>query len=133
MRPKATTKDLYAALGATVVGGLFLFLALHAKWNPQEMSPGIEGTLCAGVMGTVLALLAKMDYRLALWLSAPVMLVEYAACAFAGGPAVGVVALHLIIAGFIGLALALREPRLQEASDHAPAAPAEDQTAGQHG
>jgi len=133
MRPKATTKDLYAALGATALGGLFLFIALRARWNPQEISPNIEAVLCTGVMGTILALLSPMEFRHALSLSAPVVVIELFACVFAGGPAAGVVGLHLLIVGFIGLAIGLREPRPERAPGHARAAPPDERAAEQHG
>jgi hypothetical protein len=110
MRPQPTTNDLYLALGVTLVGGLLLFLAMRAHFSPQDVNPGIEGTLVAGVLGTILVLLQPLAYRRALFFTAPVVALQYWACAYAGGPAAGIVGLHLLIIGFIGLGLALREP-----------------------
>lgn len=112
MRPNASLKDLFAALVATLLGGLLLFLTLRARWDPQDMNPGVEGCLTAGVIGTILLLLARIPFSQALVLASPVLAVEYWAVSAAGGPAVGVVAIHLITVGFIGLALNTRNPRL---------------------
>jgi len=110
MRAGASSKDLYVALGATLLGGLLLFLALRARWNPEDMLPGVEGCLTAGVLATILLLLHPLPYARAMLLSAPVLAIEYWACVVSGGPAVGIVGLHLIIVGFIGLAVITRGP-----------------------
>lgn len=115
MSAKASSKDRFVALGATLLGGLFLFLAMRARWSPGDMLPGVEGTLTAGVLGTILLLLHPVPYARALLYSAPVLAVEYEACAVWGGPAVGVVGLQLLIVGFIGLVLSTRGPTAAEA------------------
>ncbi|MFT3773519.1 MAG: hypothetical protein QM820_49720 [Minicystis sp.] len=130
MRPKATTMDLYLALAATLLGGLFFYLALRARWNPHDVNPGIDGCLTAGVVGTILAILAPMEYWRALLLTAPVMALEYWACAAVGGSALGIVGLHLIIVGFIGLGLGVRAQRFAVASGGEPA---RREAAAQHG
>lgn len=108
MRAKASSKDLYLGLGATLLGGLLLYLAMQARWSPGDMLPGVEGCLTAGLVGTVLLLLHPMPYARAVLISAPVLSIEYWACAVSGGPAVGLVGLQLMIVGFVGLILGTR-------------------------
>jgi hypothetical protein len=111
MRAKTTPNDLFLSLAVTAVGGVALFLALRARWNPGDMNPGIEGCLTAGAVGFIFALLQPVPYRKALTMTSPVVVVQYLSCVFAGGPAVGVVALQLLIMGFLGLVLVAREAR----------------------
>ncbi len=129
MSAKTSSKDLVVALSASALGAAALALAMHAGWSPGDMLPGIEGCLTAGVVGTVLALLHPMEYWRAVAWSAPIMVVEYASCAFAGGPALGVVGLHLVLAGLLGIVLALRaQPAAAGATEAREA-----RLAGQHG
>lgn len=108
MRAKVSSNDLYLGLGATLLGGLLLYLAMRAHWNPGDMLPGVEGCLTAGLVGTVLLLLHPMPYARAVLISAPILSIEYWACAVTGGPAVGIVGLQLLIVGFAGLVLGSR-------------------------
>lgn len=113
MRSKASPRDLFAALATTLLGGLLLFLTLRARWDPLDMNPGVEGCLTAGVIGTILLLLARIPYQQALLFASPVLALEYWAVHAVGGPAVGVVAIHLIVIGFIGLAISPRNPQAE--------------------
>lgn len=116
MRAKASPKkDLYVGLGTTLLGGILLYFALRARWSPSDMLPGIEGMLAAGVLGTILLLLHPIPYARAVLYSAPVVAIEYWACTTTGGPAVGLVGLHLIVVGFLGLVLGSRGPTPEEA------------------
>lgn len=123
MRPRSTAFDLLLALGATLVGGLCLYFALRGGWKPQDMNPGVEGALGAGVLGTTLAVAQPMEYWRAALFSAPLLLIEIVAVRYAGGPALGIAALHLIIVGFVGLAIGLREPPPEDEPEHAAADP----------
>lgn len=110
MRPRTTSLDLLLALTSTLVGGLCLYFALRGGWKPQDMNPGVEGALGAGVIGTTLAVAQPMEFWRALLFSAPLLVIEVLAVRYAEGPALGIAALHLIIVGFVGLAIGLREP-----------------------
>lgn len=114
MRAKASPNDLYVGLGATLLGGFLLFLALRARWSPSDMLPGVEGALTAGVLGTILLLLHPIPYARAILYSAPILAIEYWSSAATGGPAVGLVGLQLVIVGFIGLALGSRPGAAKE-------------------
>lgn len=120
MRAKASSKDVVVALGSTLLGGVLLFLAMRARWSPMDMLPGVEGTLTAGVVATVLLLLQPIPFARAMLYSAPILAIEYWAMASTGAPAVGILGVQLLIVGFIGLALATRAPsRAAEASREA--------------
>lgn len=108
MRAKAGPKDLYVGMAAMLLGGILLFLAMRARWNPGDMLPGVEGTLTASVMAIVLLLLHPIPYARAMLYSLPVVAIEYWACAATGGPAVGIVGLQLLVSGFLGLVLGSR-------------------------
>lgn len=110
MRPRSTSVDLLLALGMTLLGGLCLYFALRGGFKPHELTPGVEGALGAGVLGSTLAVLEPMEYWRALLFSAPLGAIEYVVVNHVEGPALGVLALHLIIVGFVGLAIGLRDP-----------------------
>jgi hypothetical protein len=102
---KMTSREMVLALVLTIVGAGLMAVAIAHRWNPQDMNPGIEGCLTAGVLGFLLCLLHPMSYATAASVTAPLVAVEYAATAVAGGPAVGVVGIQLVIMGMIGLSL----------------------------
>jgi hypothetical protein len=110
MFAKTTSRDLVLALVLTVSGGAALLAAVHARWNPGDMLPGIEGCVTAGVVGTLLALLQRIEYRTVVAMSAPVVVIEYLACVASGGPAAAVAGMHLAAMGLLGLGLSFREP-----------------------
>lgn len=102
--------DLLLALGATLLGGLCLYFALRGGFKPHELTPGVEGALGAGVLGSTLAVMEPMEYWRALLFSAPLAAIECVVTSYVDGPVLGVLALHLIIVGFVGLAIGLRDP-----------------------
>jgi hypothetical protein len=113
MLTKTTPKDMSLALAATVAGGVALLVAQRAHWRPGDMSPGIEGCLTATTLAFILVLLHPLRYAHACALSVPFIVAEYVACAYSEGPGVGlaVVGMHLVFMGFVGVALARREPQ----------------------
>lgn len=117
MRPRSTSLDLLLALAMTLVGGLFLYFALRGGFKPHELATGVEGALGAGVLGTTLAVLQPMEFWRAVLFSAPVLAVEVVVVRHVGGPVAGVLALHLIIVGFVGLALGMRDPTPEDEDD----------------
>lgn len=113
MFAKTTSRDLGLALIVTLGGGAVLLSALRASWNPQDLSLGVESCLTTTVVGFLLALLHPLPYGRVLALCAPLVAVEYWSCTYAAGSAVGrgIVGTQLVIMGFVGLALTLRERR----------------------
>jgi hypothetical protein len=121
MRPRSTPLDLLLALAMTLLGGLFLYFALRRGFKPHELTPGVEGALGAGVLGATRAVLHPMELWRAVLFSTPVLAIEVVVVSHVDGPVAGVVALHLIIVGFVGLALGLRDPGPDEEEDEEPA------------
>ena len=113
MLEKTTVKDSRLAIAVTLAGGVALIVAHRAHWQAQDMSPGIEGCLTTSVLGSIVLLLHPLRYASAVVLSVPLLVGEYLACAFTESSAVGLgmVGVHLVIVGFLGIALTLREPR----------------------
>jgi hypothetical protein len=123
MFAKTTSKDLSLAVAVTIAGGLAMVLALRQRWNPSDLSPGIEGAITTTVTGFLMTLLHKVDYPRTIAINAPLVAILYAACLLGGSHAVGLgmAGLQCVIMGFVGLALAFREPR--PATAPKPAAP----------
>ena len=111
MALKMTSRDMILALTLTLVGVAAVVFAIAHRWNPQELMPGIEGCLTAGVVGFIMALLHPVSYGNAVVIVAPIVAVEYVATAAAGGPAVGVVGIQLAFMGLLGLVLGLATGR----------------------
>jgi hypothetical protein len=124
MITNTTAKDQRLAIALTLAGGVSLFAAHRAQWHAQDLAPGIEGCLTASVVGSIMLLLHPLPYAWAAVLSVPLVVSEYLACAYAESYAVGLgmVGLHLVIFGFLGIALALRAPEQRAArrSDRGP-------------
>ena len=121
---KMTSRDMALSLALAAAGVAAVIFAIAHRWNPQELNPGIEGCLTAGVVGFVMALLHPLPYGSAVALTAPIVAVEYTSSVVAGGPAVGVVGVQLAVMGMIGLAVGLatrRAPEHEEQEDDASA------------
>lgn len=121
MLAKITANDSRLATAVTLAGGVALVIAHRAHWQAQDLSPGIEGCLTTSVLGSIVLLLHPLPYASAVWLSVPLLVGEYLACAFGDSSAVGLgmVGVHLVIVGFLGIALSLREPRPSARPAHA--------------
>lgn len=132
MFAKATSRDLVLALVVTVAGGAALLSALLASWSPGDMNLDIEAGLATAVVGFLLALIHPVPYRQVLALYAPLIAGEYWTCRYGADAVVarGVVGTQLVIMGFVGLALALREPRPAAAPSRRPAPRATHRPAG---
>jgi len=117
MLEKTTAKDSRLAMAVTVAGGVALVVAHRAHWHAQDLAPSIEGCVTASVLGSILLLLHPLPYTCTVVLSVPLVVSEYLACAYAESAAVGLgmVGLHLVIVGFLGIALALRVPERRTA------------------
>lgn len=115
MLARTTSKDLPLSVAVTVLGGAALLVALRMRWNPGDLSPGIEGAITTTVTGFVMVMLHGVDYPRNVAINVPMIVMLYLACALTTTPAVGVgmVGAQLVLMGFVGLALALREPRSQ--------------------
>ncbi len=122
MFAKTTSKDLSLAVAVTIAGGLALFIALRQRWNPSDLSPGIEGALTTTVTAFIMTLLHRLEFPRVIAVNAPLLAILYVACALGGSPAVGLgmVGIQCVIMGFVGLALAFREPRPAPAPERAP-------------
>ena len=112
MAGKTTSKDVRAAVAVTAAGAVAIAYALRSHWNPQDLDPGVEGCLTVVVVGFVMAMLHPLTYRQALKLCAPMVVAEYLTLRYASGSAtaLGMAGIELVIMGFAGVALALREP-----------------------
>ena len=119
----ATTasKDSSLAIAVTLAGGVALLVAHRAHWHAQDLAPGIEGCLTVSICGSIVLLLHPLPYAYAVALSVPLLVGEYLACAYAESSAVGLgmVGLHLVFVGFLGIALALRAPHASARTPHA--------------
>jgi hypothetical protein len=123
MFAKTTSKDLSLAVAVTIAGGVAMALALRQRWNPSDLSPGVEGAITTTVTGFLMTLLHKVDYPRTIAINAPLVAILYAACLLGGSHAVGLgmAGLQCVIMGFVGLALAFREPRPAPAPAPKPA------------
>jgi hypothetical protein len=108
---KLDSKDRWVAVVLTLLGGAGLMVALLRNWNAQEMNPGIEGSLTVGVLAPILALSSGIGYRHTVTVSLPILLIQYATCFVAAGPALAVVSLELCCLGFLGFVIAFFEPQ----------------------
>lgn len=104
------------------IGAGSLASALLQRWNPQDMNPGVEGTLAAGILGTVLALLEGLPYLSVLKLLVPVLAIQFVALQSAGAPVYGVLGIELIAVGFLGFLAALRPAAPEPKAEQRPAA-----------
>jgi hypothetical protein len=104
-------RERWLAAAMTAAGGAVIGLALIQRWNPQEMSPGVEGALIAGFFGPMLALLDGLRFSRTLALAVPVWIIQLVACAAVSGPVVAVVGLEMVALGGFGLLLAQAKPR----------------------
>lgn len=120
---RSIPSDRVLALALTVIGGAGLLVAVSRNWNAQEMNPGIEGALTAGILAPILALANGLGYRRSVALSAPIVVIQYSACLVAGGPALAVASLTLCCAGFLGFLVALFEPEPRRAPSPRAARP----------
>jgi hypothetical protein len=105
---KPAPKDAWLAAALSAAGIVAILLAVRGRWALLGMNPGIEGCLVCGVAGFGFSLLHGIAYARAVALSAPVVGLQAAVCAAAGGPVLAVVGIELAVMGLAGIALALR-------------------------
>lgn len=123
MSSKMTSRDLALSAALAIAGAAAITFAVAHRWNPQELNPGVEGCLTAGVVAFILTLLHRLPYGSAVALTAPIVALEYTATAVAGGPAMGVVGVQLTVMGLLGLVLGFtREEPARASQGHAPEA-----------
>jgi len=131
MKAAATSKnrDRIIALALTSIGAIGLILTLRVQPHALDLNPGVEGCLTTGIVGMLLALLEGVPYTRVILLSLPVALLQWITCRIVGAPALAVLALEAIVAGFFGVVLApicSRESReLRESREHTPASAVE--------
>jgi hypothetical protein len=133
MLAKTTSKDLGPALAVTAVGAAVIFFALHARWSPQDLDPGVEGCLTVGIVGFVMAMLHPLPYRQAVALCVPAVAAGFFTVRYAASTAIGagMAGIQLLIMGIAGVALALREPS-EAVSVRAPPSPLMGRSAHSH-
>jgi len=88
----------------TVGGVAAVIVAMIQRWNPQEMNPGVEGSLTVGIVGSVLALVEGLPYTTVIKLMIPIWAIQYVTCQMVPGPSFAVLGIELIALGFFGFA-----------------------------
>lgn len=102
---------LRSALALVIVGAATIAIGFATHRQPLAVSPAVDGTLTMGVLGLLLALAAGVPYPRALYLMAPVVIVQLIAL-LRGGDSIAPVGIELALTGVIGLVLlALHEAR----------------------
>lgn len=119
MFAKSTSKDLSLSVAVIVAGGAALILAMRQHWSPGDLSPGVEGAITTSLIGFFMLLLHGIDYPRTVAVNVPVGAMLYAACALGASPAqgLGMVGIHAVVVGVVGLALSFREPRPEPSAE----------------
>jgi hypothetical protein len=111
MASTSSSNDSGLAIGVTLAGIAVLLVAVYARYDVNDLSPGIHGCLTATMAGFVAALLHRLPYRFALALSTPTTLAQWVVCSQAGGRALGLgmTAFTLLFFGAAGVLLRVSE------------------------
>lgn len=114
-------RDSWLAPGLLLLGvAAILYATLHAD-RAQDMNPGLEGAVTAGVLAPVLLLIHGLRFSEMLKTVAPIWLLQLVATAAVSGPVVAGLGIDLCVTGAVGILINVLASRTSAAT--APARP----------
>lgn len=113
---RINVRQIVVGVALAVVGGGALFAALLRDKNALTMTPGVEGSLTAAVVGVALALSEGVAYTTVVMTAVPIFLMQYFACRNAGEPSLALLGLEGVIVGLVGLIAPARSAARQRLS-----------------
>lgn len=84
-------------------GTLSILYAILREKSAFTMSPGVEGSLTAFVVGIALALSEGVAFGSAVVVALPLFVLQYVGCRYVGEPALGILGLEAVLIGLYGL------------------------------
>ena len=96
-------RDSWLAPGLLLAGvAAILYATLHAD-RAQDMNPGVEGAVTAGVLAPMLLLVHGLRFSEMLKAVAPIWLLQVTATAAVSGPVVSGLGIDLCLTGAVGI------------------------------
>src|SRR4051794_18482328 len=108
--PKSSSHGLLLAVLLTAAGAALVMTALRDHWNPNEMNPGLEGSLTAVALCPIFGLLHGLSYTDTVKLCVPVLGIELFVSRAVNAPVLAVMGISLSVLGVLGLLASLRAP-----------------------
>ena len=102
-RNQASSRQIVIGVALAVAGSGALFAALLHNKMALTMTPGVEGSLIAAVVGVALALSEGVAYTTVVMTAIPIFIMQYLACRSVGEPSLALLGLQGVIVGLVGL------------------------------
>lgn len=106
---KGSSKQVLIGVALAVVGSGALIAALLRNRTALTMTPGVEGSLIAAIVGVALALSEGVAYTTVAMTAVPIFCMQYLACQSVGESSLALLGLQGIIVGLVGLIAPARE------------------------
>ena len=118
MQNRGRIESKQALVGAffTVAGVAAIVTAPILDKSAFIMSPGLEGSLTAGVVGLGLAVVGGVSYLTTAAIALPIFIAQYLGCRGSGEPALAMLGLEALMLGLAGLGMSPRRAFSRRAS-----------------